>query len=183
MGVDKASMRLHRPGGEGAETLAERTGRLLETVASPAMEVGPGHSHLPAVADATPGAGPLAAITGGVEALRHLGWEGPVLVLATDLPNLSASFLAWLAEYPSPRSVVPRSGGQPQSLCARYSPGDLDTAHFLRRSGASSMRDLLNVIDPVLLEPEQWLPVARDPHTLSDVDDPADLERLGWAPR
>jgi molybdopterin-guanine dinucleotide biosynthesis protein A len=181
MGVDKALMRLERQGGAAEETMAERTAHLLEAVTAPAVEVGPGHSHLPPVPDGSPGAGPLAAITSGVEALGQLGWDGPVLVLATDLPHLSASFLAWLAEYPSPRSVMPTAGGQPQSLCARYSPDDLATAQRLRRSGASSMRDLLRAIDPVMLGPEEWLPVAQDPHTLTDIDDPADLERFGWA--
>jgi molybdopterin-guanine dinucleotide biosynthesis protein A len=181
MGSDKASMRLRRTAEDRPETLAERTGRLLETVTEPALEVGPGYSQLPAVPDASPGAGPLAAVTCGVAALRQRGWNGSVLVVATDLPRLSGPFLAWLAAYPSARSVVPTADGHAQALCARYGPGDLDTAEVLVRAGASSMRELLNVIEPLLLEPERWLPVAGDPHMLTDVDEPADLERLGWA--
>jgi molybdopterin-guanine dinucleotide biosynthesis protein A len=181
MGVDKASMRLPRQGDARSETMAERTARLLEVVSSPALEVGPGRSHLRAVMDRTPGAGPLAAITSGAEALGRLSWTGPVLVLATDLPRLSAPFLAWLAEYPSDRSVVPTADGHPQVLCARYAPRDLETAAALNRAGVSSMRQLLNVIDAVLLEPEEWLPLAQDPDVFADVDDRADLERLGWA--
>jgi molybdopterin-guanine dinucleotide biosynthesis protein A len=180
MGVDKASIRLPPHGDAPGETLAERTARLLEAVTKPALEVGPGHTHLPVVMDRTPGAGPLAAVTSGSAALRQGGWRGPVLVLATDLPRLSATLLAWLAEYPSDRSVVPTSEGHTQALCARYAPGDLETAAILQRAGASSMHELLDIIDPVLLEPEQWLPVTGDPECLTDVDDRADLERLGW---
>nr|MDQ2729906.1 NTP transferase domain-containing protein [Actinomycetota bacterium] len=46
----------------GTTTLAARTAGLVEVVAQPVVEVGLGHSGLPAVADTIAAAGPLAAM-------------------------------------------------------------------------------------------------------------------------
>lgn len=165
MGADKAA--LVPPG--AAETQAQRTGRLLAAATSPALEVGPGRSGLPSLADEIPGAGPLAAIASGWRALRRLGWAGPVLVVATDLPRLSGSLLAWLADHPSPLSVVPESGGTLQPLCARYSARDLERAAGLVAGGCRAARELLR--GPLLAVPQaQWAPVAGDPRALEDAD-------------
>jgi molybdenum cofactor guanylyltransferase len=71
MGRDKATLTLTPAG----ESLAGRTARLLAAVTSPAFEVGPGHSQLPAIAEGQPGAGPLAAVAAGRRALCAFGWE------------------------------------------------------------------------------------------------------------
>ncbi|MGH9055403.1 MAG: molybdenum cofactor guanylyltransferase [Acidimicrobiales bacterium] len=177
MGVDKAALVL--PGGR--ETLAERTGRLLESAAAPALEVGPGRSRLDAIADEPPGQGPLAATACGVRELRRLGWSGPVMVVATDLPGLTAVFLRWLADHPSDRSVVPLAGGRPQPLCARYRAEDLATAEDLVAGAKRAMSDLLARIDPLLVDPGEWCsvegihPPAGVDGLLADADTPADL--------
>lgn len=166
MGVDKATL----PAPGGRETLAGRTARLLLQVTPRALELGPGYSDLPAVTEPEPGLGPLVALAGGLEALHQRGWDGPVLVLATDLPRLSASFLAELAAHPATRSVVPRADGRPQPLCARYQPDDLARTVTLAGEGKRAMRDLLAVIDPLYVD--------ADPDGIADVDTPADLDRL-----
>jgi molybdopterin-guanine dinucleotide biosynthesis protein A len=178
LGQDKAALVLSG----AAESLAGRTARLLADVTGPALEVGPGYSALPAVLEDPPGAGPLVAVAAGTRRLRTLGWTGPAIVVATDLPRLNSRFLAWLASHPSARSVIPVAQGAPQVLCARYAPGDLDRAVELADTGRRALRDLLPVIDALLAGPDLWGPAAGASDVMSDVDTPADLARLeaGW---
>jgi molybdenum cofactor guanylyltransferase len=170
LGTDKSGIDI----GDGP--LAARTARLLQSVADPALELGPGRSSLPHVPDAQPGQGPLAAVVSGWAELRRRSFDRPVLVLATDLPFLSESLLEWLAGHPGAGSVVPVHGGQPQPLCARYCPADLDTATKLYGQGVRSMRALLAAIEPQLILPQEWQAVAGHGLALNDLDTPADLE-------
>ena len=160
------------------ETWAGRTGRLIAAVCCPALEIGPGRSHLRAVPDQQPGEGPLAAVATGVSALDALGWAGPVLVVATDLPLITPQLLSWLANHPSGQSVVPLRGGRLQPLCARYRREDLLRSVALVAEGRRAMRDLLAAIDVEAVGPEVWGPAAGDLHALVDVDVPGDLDRL-----
>jgi molybdopterin-guanine dinucleotide biosynthesis protein A len=160
------------------ESLACRTARLLALVAEPAVEVGPGYSGLPAVREDPAGAGPLVAVAAGTGRLRALGWTGPAIVVATDLPLLTPGFLAWLAGHPSPRSVIPVVDGIPQTLCARYGAADLDLAVDLAATGRRTLRDLLDRIDAVLAGPDMWAAAAGDQDVLRDIDTPADLAWL-----
>jgi molybdenum cofactor guanylyltransferase len=171
LGVDKSGLDV----GDGP--LAERTARLLQSVADPCIEVGRGHSTLPLVADLEPGQGPLAAVMSGWAELKKRSWVGPTLVLATDLPFLSHGLLRWLASHPSRRSLVPCDGRHPQTLCARYRAADLDTACDLYRVGARAMTDLLAAIDPRIAPPEEWQAAAGHAFALLDVDTPSDLAR------
>jgi molybdopterin-guanine dinucleotide biosynthesis protein A len=174
MGQDKATLAVIA----GEEPLARRTARHLAATTNPTFEIGPGHSHLPPVTEDPPGAGPLAAVAAGQCQLRKVGWTGSAVVVATDLPRLTTGLLAWLADHPSPRSVVPVSDGIPQTLCARYAADDLELAVHLAAAGKRSMRDLLQSIDALLAGPEVWTPAAADPDALVDVDTPTDLARL-----
>jgi molybdopterin-guanine dinucleotide biosynthesis protein A len=158
------------------ESLAGRTARLLESATHPVIEVGPGFTNLPAVRDPEPRQGPLAALVAGVEYLEAGGWDGAVVVVATDMPFLSPELVGWLAGHPGDRSVIPTDCGRPQVLCARYSRGDLEMAAGLARTGKRAMRDLLEAIDPVYAGPEEWMPVTGESRALTDVDTPAQLE-------
>ncbi len=172
MGVDKASLEFR------GVRLADRTARLLEEVADPTVEVGPGYTHLQAAPDLDPRLGPLSAVVRGFAAIQAMGWTGPVIVVATDLPLLTGGLLAWLAGHPSSRSVVPIDSLRPQPLCARYQPEDLETAADLFRGGTRTMRELLAAIDALLVGPEEWSLPAGHPLALADADTPADVERL-----
>ena len=176
MGCDKATITLDSGGAPA--TLARRTADLLRAVADPVVEVGPGSSGLPSVRENPPGSGPLAATAAGWSALVDLGWHGPALVVATDLPLLSSGLLAWLVEHPDDRSVVPVAADRVQPLCARYRSSDLATAAELVGAGRRAMSDLLAVIDAVLIPEAEWAGPAGGATALQDVDTPEDLRRL-----
>ncbi len=176
-----ASARLGAPKAElrrDGERLADRAARLLVAVCAPALEVGPGASPLPAVREDPPGGGPLAAVAAGAAALRAGGVDAPVLVLAVDLPFVDEALLRWLAETPAPGTLVPRVGGAPQSLCARYDADDLDTAAALLAGGESSMRALLAAVDVTYADEDQW-GSAVPPDAFTDVDTPDAVARAG----
>jgi molybdenum cofactor guanylyltransferase len=172
LGVAKAELR------RDGERLADRTAGLLRGVCPVALEVGPGASSLPAVREDPPGSGPLAAVVAGAAALLARGVAGPVLVLAVDLPFVDVALLAWLAGQPGSGTVVPRVAGSPQSLCARYGPGDLAVAARLRHDGAASMRSLLDAVTVTYVDERAWQAVA-DPSCFDDVDTPDAVARAG----
>jgi molybdopterin-guanine dinucleotide biosynthesis protein A len=179
MGRDKATIRVASGGGSHADpvtTLAERTARLLDVATEPALEVGPGYTHLRKVSESAPDNGPLSALVAGAAELRRLGWNRPVLVVATDLPRLSADMLGWLGTHEPGRSVVPLSDGRPQPLCARYEPGDLAVAARLVAEGRRSMTALLEATDPLLVPEGTWGRFAGDLRCLDDVDTPDQLD-------
>jgi molybdopterin-guanine dinucleotide biosynthesis protein A len=178
MGRDKAAIRIPDRTGSHGRTLAVRTAEMLLEVCSFTVEVGGGHSGLEWVLESPPGSGPLAAMAAGWRFLAGRGWHGPALVVATDLPRLNTEMLRWLAGHPASGSVVPVVGGRVQPLCARYSPSDLDEAARLAASGRRAVRDLFEVIDAVLVPPEDWAPEVGGVGVLSDVDTPEDLRRM-----
>lgn len=174
MGRDKAQLVI------GESTLAVRIASLLLLVVETAVEVGPGASGLPATLENPPGEGPLAAVAAGGQFLRARGHEGGALVVACDLPFLSAELLQFLAQWNSPESVVPMVRGRAQPLCARWGRRDLDNASELVGLGERSLRHLTSQPGVVLLDESSWRVVASE-EQFSDVDDPDDLERFGLA--
>ncbi|MHB1911386.1 MAG: molybdenum cofactor guanylyltransferase [Acidimicrobiales bacterium] len=171
MGFDKASMLI-----DGV-TCAARAAAALSAVTDVALEVGPGGSGLPTVAEAEPGLGPLVALSEGRRALLGRGATGDVLLLACDLPLVTPQALALIARHPSTSSVVPVFEGRPQPLCARWSTAHLAELDEMVEGGARSMRGLLALPGIVWLEDASW------GNCLADVDCPTDLARLGvaWA--
>jgi molybdopterin-guanine dinucleotide biosynthesis protein A len=177
MGRDKAT--LPAPGGV---TLAGRTAGLLLAVADPVVELGPGFTDLPAVADPQPGAGPLAAVAAGAAHLALHGHHGPALVVATDLPLLHLPMLTWLVGHPAAGPVVPLVEGRPQWLCARYDGATLAGAARAVARGRRRMADLVEGRDLHLANVGEWGPVAA-PAAWWDVDTPEDLDAVTAADR
>jgi molybdopterin-guanine dinucleotide biosynthesis protein A len=177
MGRDKATL----PLGPAGMTLGRHLGSMLEAVTVVALEVGPHASLLDQPTERDPGEGPLAAIALGTRTLRHLGFEGPVLVLATDLPCLSPELLSRIALWPAAghRSVVPVAGGRLQPLCARWSPAALDRAIECVEQGKRRVNAAFGTGDDlVVLDGKELAGIDLDLE-LSDVDDEGALERLG----
>jgi molybdopterin-guanine dinucleotide biosynthesis protein A len=175
MGTDKALLEV-----EGRR-LVDRAADLLAAVADPVIEVGPGWSDLPAVREAPPGSGPLAALSAGAAALRAAGHDGPVLLLAVDMPRVGVDLLRLLAERAGPATAVPRAGGHPQPMCARYGVDVLAAIDERLAAGGRSLRNMLETMAAsgavAWVEPEEWEPVA-GAEAFSDVDTPEDLRRL-----
>lgn len=174
MGRDKAT--LSRQG----VSYAARLGRVLASVTSCALEVGPRRSGLRYVVEDPPGEGPLAAIVAGTLGLRAGAWAGPVLVLACDLPFMDAGALAVVAGRAWAGSVVPLVAGRAQPLAARWSAVDLDFAIAALKAGERSMKPLLARPGVEFLDETAWPPGLAE-RAFADVDTPDDLERLGLA--
>jgi molybdopterin-guanine dinucleotide biosynthesis protein A len=175
MGTDKALIEV------SGQRLVDRAAAVLTAVADPVVEIGPGWSALPAVREDPPGSGPLAALSAGAAALRAAGHDGSVLVLAVDMPRVGQELLRFLAGRSGPATAVPRAGGYPQPMCARYGPDVLAAVDDCLAAGGRSLRDLLESLadDGMVawVEAEEWEPVA-GPEAFADVDTPEDLRRL-----
>lgn len=175
MGSDKALLEVD------GQRLVDHAAAALTAVADPVIEVGPGWSGLPAVREAPPGTGPLAALGAGAAALRQAGHHGPVLVLAVDMPRVSVELLRFLAGWAGPDTAVPRADDHPQPMCARYGPAVLAAVDERLAAGGRSLRDLLETMAARgavgWVEREEWELVA-GPEAFSDVDTPEDLRRL-----
>jgi molybdenum cofactor guanylyltransferase len=175
MGTDKALIEVD------GQRLVDRAAAVLAAVADPVIEVGPGWSDLPAVREDPPGSGPLAALSTGAAALRAAGHAGAVLVLAVDMPRVSVELLQFLAGRPGSATAVPRAGGYPQPMCARYGPDVLAAVDDRLAAGGRSLRDLLESLaaEGIVewVEAEEWEPVAGR-QAFADVDTPEDLRDL-----
>jgi molybdenum cofactor guanylyltransferase len=172
MGTDKALLMVD------GRRLADRAASMLAAVCEPVLEVGPGVSGLPAVREDPPGGGPLAALEAGSAELSRLGHEGPVLLLAVDMPFVGTGLLRLLAGRPGPPTAVPLAGGQPQPLCARYGPEALAAVPGLLAAGERSLRALLAAIEVGWIDEAEWQPVG-GPDAFRDLDTPDDLAGLG----
>jgi molybdopterin-guanine dinucleotide biosynthesis protein A len=167
MGVAKATLLVD------GEALAARAARLLRAACEPVLEVGPGHTDLPAVAEAWPGAGPLTALVAGADALDARAAPGPLLLLACDLPFVSAGLLEQVATWPGTSTVVPADrDGRLQPTCARYSVATQDAARAAVASGARALHRVLDGADVTVFTPD-------DERALVDVDTPEDAARWG----
>ncbi len=156
-------------------SLADRTAALLALVSDPVIEVGPGYTNLVRVQESPAGGGPLAAVAAGWATVARS--RESALVVATDLPRLTAGLLGWLATHPSPQSVVPIDrDGRPQPLCARYSATDLMVAGELVANGQRAMHAWLDRIEVTWAPASDWEAPAGQADALDDVDTPADLK-------
>ncbi|MGH9087799.1 MAG: molybdenum cofactor guanylyltransferase [Acidimicrobiales bacterium] len=173
MGADKSLLEV-----DGVPMGARLGAMLAGAVTGPLLEVGPGHSGLPAVADDAPGAGPLAALATAARALT--GWAGPTVVLACDLPRCSAAVVDLLARWPGDGAVLPVIGGRRQPLCARWAAADLAAAVRLAAAGKRSLRGLPGAGECARLT-EDDLPTSVPPGDLADADTPEELAAAGVA--
>jgi len=169
MGTDKATIVIN------CETLAARTARVLASVCEPVIEVGSGVSGLPCVREDPPGAGPLAALVAGADALA----SDVVLLLACDLPFVDIPVLRLLAQWPGTRTAVPIAGDRSQYACARYGPAALTEARRALRRGESSLKAICGA-DRDDVSESAWRALG-PPNTFADIDTPEDLRRLGLA--
>ena len=159
MGRDKALLEI------GGQPLWQRQWQLLAAAgaAERLLSVRPEQTWPPVdarlVRDAQPDAGPLAGIVAALEASA----QPLLLVLAVDLPAMSADYLGKLLAQCNPtRGIVPwRRAGRPEPLCAVYPRTALDEAQALLRAGHYAVTGLaaaagaLGLIRPLVIEPEE----------------------------
>lgn len=170
MGRDKATIEID------GRSLAVRAAAVLRAaLAGPLLEVGPGHSGLPALVEDPPGAGPLAAVAA---AASVLDCSHAAFVLAVDMPAVTPELVRLLAAHPGKSTVVPLDrDGIMQPLCARYSPAALSAAPGLVAAGERAVRALLDVAPVTVVTADEWS-AAAGPLALVDADTPADLAAL-----
>lgn len=171
MGRDKAMLPI-----DGVPCAARVAAVARAGVDGPVVEVGRGATTLPLVVEASPGQGPLAAVAAGGVALRDGGHDGPFLVLACDLPFLTAEVLTRLAAEPG--TAVPVVDGRLQPLCARFVGSATDVAAAALATGARSMRPLLEALSPRLLD-AGWWSAFTTARAFADIDTPEQLAQLG----
>lgn len=128
------------------------------------------------VPDRVPGAGPLAGIDAALAALTP--GEETVVCVAGDMPWLDGRALALLRDHPPAMAVVPRVGGRPEPLFARYdracagpiaaalAAGRLKTAAILDELAVAWLDEAaLRAVDPALA-------------FLTNVNTPEELEQV-----
>src|SRR5262245_43732931 len=166
MGTDKATIVYH------GETLAARAARVLQEVCDPVVEVGDGVSGLHAVREEPRGAGPLAALVAGTDAV---GGIGPVFVLACDMPFVEPELVDLLARWPGDGTVIPLRDGRAQYGCARYGRAALVAARLAQLRGIGALR-AASADGCYLVPAPTWQRVAA-PNALDDMDTPEDRAR------
>jgi molybdopterin-guanine dinucleotide biosynthesis protein A len=157
MGRDKANLEV-----DGLPLL-ERTAALAKAVGLPVLIVGRSRpadwplDAVPFVEDAQPGRGPL----GGLHmALTQV--KGPVLVIACDMPRLSADALRWLiAEGQSERAgeygLVVVNSGQWEPLFSVYTPKCLALIEERMQQGRLSLHGLIEAGRFGMAEAPPWI--------------------------
>jgi molybdopterin-guanine dinucleotide biosynthesis protein A len=175
MGRDKARLEV------GGVAAATRLARLLDDLFEEVLLVG-GEPPLEApgrrVADPD---GPRCALRGVVAALSAARAER-VLIVATDLLALTPDLLLALLAFPGADAVVPRREGEAQPLCALYRR-DAALAVATRRlaAGQLAVQGLFDELDVAFLEGPDLAAVDPAGRTLTNVNAPEDLARLGEA--
>jgi molybdopterin-guanine dinucleotide biosynthesis protein A len=131
---------------------------------------------LEVVPDRWPGAGPLAGLDAALAALAAA--EPWVVCVAGDMPFLHPAALALLRDHPPAAAVVPRVGGRPDPLFARYdrtcAPAIAGALAEGRRKTAALLDELaVTYLDEAALR-------AVDPALafLVNVNTPEDLEQV-----
>jgi molybdenum cofactor guanylyltransferase len=172
MGRDKAQI----PWGSG--TMLSSAVVQMKQVTSHVFIVGAletQNARAPVLADTTPGLGPM----GGIHAaLTHSETEWN-LVLAVDLPLITADFLATIVKHcgGATVAVVPKVHGQLQPLCAAYHRAILPEVERALASGELSIHRLLERLSTRIIEEADLITGGFHPGMLLNVNTPEDLAR------
>jgi len=133
------------------------------------------------VADETPGLGPL----GGLATALHAAEGAPILVVAWDMPFVTAELLRELRRRgeAGARAVVPVRGtdGWAEPLCAWYAASALPICRALLEAGARRAGALLDALlpDAETVGDEELARFGDPARLFTSVDTPAALAALG----
>lgn len=178
MGADKALLEL------GGVPMALRTARLVAPLVASVTVVGPPERFAPlgleAIPDREPGLGPLGGIA---TALAHTRTEWN-LVLACDLPYLTAAWLAHLiarAREGCADALLPHSetAGRllPEPLCAIYHRRCLATIDAALARGIRKVTDGLAGLRLVAIPPAEWKAFDSSGRLFKNINAPEDFRR------
>ncbi len=122
--------------------------------------------------------GPRCGLRGLVSALEAAGGER-VLVVATDLPLVTADLLLALVAWPEADAVVPRTADGSHPLCALYRRDSvLPVARARLAAGVLELRGLLGATDTRFLDEAEMERLDPGGHALSNLNTPDDLARI-----
>jgi molybdopterin-guanine dinucleotide biosynthesis protein A len=122
--------------------------------------------------------GTACALRGLVTALHEASSER-VLLLATDLPLVTPDLILALTAWPEHDAVVPRHEDRSHPLCALYRREPvLEIARQRLADGALRLGGLLDEVETSFLESPDLQVVDPDGLALTNVNTPADHERL-----
>jgi molybdenum cofactor guanylyltransferase len=134
---------------------------------------------VPVLADLVPGSGSLGGIYTAVS-----GAAGPVLVLACDMPFVTAPFLARVIEAGADADItIPRGPDGYHPLCANYGPACAGPLRARVERGALKVVDLLADVRVRELGPDEIAPFDPDGMLLLNVNTAGDLARAERAAR
>lgn len=152
------------------QTIRERQLTMLSAVADEVFVVGPGH-----IEDLVPGCGPMGGVHAAVCAARH----DAVLVIACDMPYVTAPFAAHLLDLAHDvDAVVPRTERGLHPLCAVYTRACREPLARRLAAGSLQMKGLLDDVRVRVIETED-IEVFGDRHRLlANVNTPADYAGL-----
>lgn len=140
---------------------------------------GAGAAHRPAglevVPDRSAGCGPL----GGLDAALAAAAGEPVLLLACDMPYVTAPFLAFLRDrLGAADAVVPRTERGYHPLCAVYAASCLTAVRRRLEARQLRLRDLLGDLQVHVIEESELAQFGEPSHLLANVNTEADLDAL-----
>jgi molybdopterin-guanine dinucleotide biosynthesis protein A len=128
---------------------------------------------VPVLADTRPGCGSLGGIYTAVA-----GAESPVLVLACDMPFVTAPFLARVLEVGWEADIaIPRASDGYHPLCACYGPACAAPIRRRMDAGTLKVMDLLSDVRVRELGPDELAPFDPDGLLLLNINTPDDLAR------
>ena len=179
-GLDKSRLTI------GGATILQRQLDLLQGVADRVMVIASDAARfaglgVPVVPDRRPGLGSLGGIYTAVAAAG-----GPVLVLACDMPFLTAPFLARVFERGQDVDVaLPRGSDGYHPLCACYAPACADPIRRRLDAGALKVLDFMTDVRVRELDPAELEAFDPEGLLLLNINTPGDLARAerAWLAR
>jgi molybdenum cofactor guanylyltransferase len=176
-GRDKSALRV------GADSILDRQLAVLRTLTPHILIVGSavarasadkGRTNVRVVEDRIAGAG---ALGGLYTALIDAPTE-QVLVIACDMPFISAPFLTALARLGAGvEAAIPRDGHGPHPLCASYQRRVAPRLKTRIDAGMLRIGDALRELEVRDIGPDELTPFDPDGRLLLNVNTPADYER------
>lgn len=179
MGADKALLEL------GGVPMVVRTARLVAPLVAAVIVVGPPERFAPlglaAIADRQPGLGPLGGIATAL-AHTHCDWN---LVLACDLPYLTAAWLAHLiarARDSAADALLPHTEAAgmllPEPLCAIYHRRCRAAMDAALERGVRKVTDGLAGLRIETVPPAEWKAFASSGRLFKNMNSPEDFRQV-----